>query len=270
MKPFAFIILLTLCIQAQAQNMTDKSNDILDISEEYEQLTTATSIRGDSLNKETSDKISTTYLPPLSLFLESVKEHPTVKIFNEKRIIAISEYKTTRMSWLNYLRITGSYQYGKYYAVTGSADEMDPQYVYANDNKRQSQYNIGVNLSIPLGDLFGGYKQNLKSNKAKMREVEYEMATIIENRKLIVLDAYNQVMKELAVFKAKAEAAALYNAQMAISENSYIRGQIDIISLSLEKGRRSNAIVDYESGKVSLQNAITLLEMLTNVKVLNK
>ena len=52
----------------------------------------------------------------------------------------------------------------------------------------------------------------------------------MEERKLRVLEAYNAVTEQLATIKAKAETAALYNAQMKISENNFIQGKIDIIS----------------------------------------
>lgn len=52
-----------------------------------------------------------------------------------------------------------------------------------------------------------------------------------------MLEAYNNVTAQLATIKAKAENAALYNAQMKISENNFIQGKIDIISLSLERAR---------------------------------
>ena len=75
---------------------------------------------------------------------------------------------------------------------------------------------------------------------------------------------------QLAVLKAKADAADKYNAQMKISEQDFINGKISIIELSLERSRRTDAIVKYQEGKASLQNAITLLEMLTNVRILTR
>ena len=92
----------------------------------------------------------------------------------------------------------------------------------------------------------------------------------VEQRKLKVLEAYNEVVLQLSVLKAKADAATLYNAQMRISEQDFINGKISIIELSLERGRRSSAIVSYQEGKAALQNSITLLEMLTNVTVLER
>ena len=91
---------------------------------------------------------------------------------------------------------------------------------------------------------------------------------VMEERRLKVLEAYNNVTAQLATIKAKAENAALYNAQMKISENNFIQGKIDIISLSLERARRSGAVTSYAEARVSLHNAIILLEMLTNVKII--
>ena len=48
----------------------------------------------------------------------------------------------------------------------------------------------------------------------------------------------------------------------------FINGKIDIIALSLERGRRSSAVVNYQEGQATLHNAITLLEMLTNVRII--
>lgn len=48
----------------------------------------------------------------------------------------------------------------------------------------------------------------------------------IEERKLRILEAYNSVLQALATLKAKSDAAALYNAQMKISEQDFINGKL--------------------------------------------
>jgi hypothetical protein len=58
--------------------------------------------------------------------------------------------------------------------------------------------------------------------------------------------------------------------QMKISEQDFINGKIDITALSLERGRRSSAVITYQEGRAALHNAVTLLEMLTNVKIINR
>ena len=57
---------------------------------------------------------------------------------------------------------------------------------------------------------------------------------------------------------------------MNISENDFIQGKIYIISLSLERARRTGAVTTYEQSRVALHNSIVLLEMLTNVKIIKE
>nr|WP_129733737.1 TolC family protein [Parabacteroides goldsteinii] len=215
------------------------------------------------LNK--SEKVE---LPPLSVFLESVYEHPSIQIYEAKRDEERETLKETQAKWLNYFRVSGMYQYGKIAALSkdnGGAEDL----LYTFNSKAQNQYNIGMILSIPIGDLFG-QRHKTQAQKARLRQIEYLYETSVEERKLKILEAYNQVVEQLATLKAKSDAAALYNAQMKISEQDFINGKIDIISLSLERSRRSGAVVSYQEGRAALHNSITLLEMLTNVKIINR
>ena len=92
----------------------------------------------------------------------------------------------------------------------------------------------------------------------------------MEERRLRVLQAYNEVTIQLATIGAKAETAALYNAQMKMVEYNFIQGKITIEALAVERGRRSGAVTAYEQSRVELHNSIILLEMLTNVKIINE
>ena len=206
-------------------------------------------------------------LPPLSVFPASAYDHPSVRIYEAKRDEEKATLKETQSKWLNYFRVSGLYQYGQLAALTKNTDVETSMYAF--DTKAQNQFNIGMVLSIPIGDLLG-QKQKNRAQKARLRQIEYEYEISIEERKLKILEAYNQVIQQLAVLKAKSDAAALYNAQMKISEQDFINGKISIIDLSLERSRRSSAVVSYQEGRATLHNTITLLEMLTNVKVMNK
>lgn len=208
-------------------------------------------------------------LPPLSVFLQSVYDHPSIKVYEAKREEANAEMKISRREWLNYFRISGQYQYGVATALSTLSTSDDPQYITSNVGNNQSSYNVGLSISIPLGNLFST-KERIRSKKARYKQLDYEYEMSIEERKLKILEAYNNVLQALATLKAKSDAAALYNAQMKISEQDFINGKIDIISLSLERSRRSGANITYQDGRVALHNAVTLLEMLTNVKIINR
>ena len=55
---------------------------------------------------------------------------------------------------------------------------------------------------------------------------------------------------------------------MRISEADFVKGKISIIELSLERGRRTTAVVNFQETKAALHNSITLLEMLTGIKII--
>ena len=205
-------------------------------------------------------------LPPLSVFLDAVIENATVKRAQSQVEQVRNQYRLQKRNWWNYFRFNGNYSYGRYNVIGNASDEFTPMY-QTTMSSAQHNFNVGASVGISLGELFNR-PLKLKDYRYQIEQLQYSQEEVMEQRKLRVLEAYNAVTEQLATIKAKAESAALYNAQMKISENNFIQGTIDIISLSLERARRSGAVVSYEQAQVALPNSIVLLEMLTNVKVI--
>ena len=205
-------------------------------------------------------------LPPLSVFLDAVIENATVKRAQSQVEQVRNQYRLQKRNWWNYFRVNGNYSYGRYNVIGNASDEFTPMY-QTTMSSAQHNFNVGASVGISLGELFNR-PLKLKDYRYQIEQLQYSQEEVMEQRKLRVLEAYNAVTEQLATIKAKAESAALYNAQMKISENNFIQGTIDIISLSLERARRSGAVVSYEQARVALHNSIVLLEMLTNVKVI--
>jgi outer membrane protein TolC len=205
-------------------------------------------------------------LPPLSVFLDAVTENATVKRAQSQVEQIKNEYRIQKRDWLGYLKFSGMYSYGRYNVLSNNSDEYTPMYQTSMTNNQQT-FNIGANISFSLGDILNR-PLKLKNYRYQIEQLQYTQEEVMEERRLRVLQAYNDVTEQLTVIKAKAESAALYNAQMKISENYFIQGRIDIITLSLERARRSGAVVQYEESRVALHNSIVLLEMLTNVKII--
>ena len=205
-------------------------------------------------------------LPPLSVFLDAVIENATVKRAQSQVEQVRNQYRLQKRNWWNYFRFNGNYSYGRYNVIGNASDEFTPMY-QTTMSSAQHNFNVGASVGISLGELFNR-PLKLKDYRYQIEQLQYSQEEVMEQRKLRVLEAYNAVTEQLATIKAKAESAALYNAQMKISENNFIHGTIDIISLSLERARRSGAVVSYEQARVALHNSIVLLEMLTNVKVI--
>lgn len=207
-------------------------------------------------------------LPPLSVFLDAVIENATVKRAQSQVEQVRNQYRLQKRNWWNYFRFNGNYSYGRYNVIGNASDEFTPMY-QTTMSSAQHNFNVGASVGISLGELFNR-PLKLKDYRYQIEQLQYSQEEVMEQRKLRVLEAYNAVTEQLATIKAKAESAALYNAQMKISEFNFIQGKIDIITLSLERGRRSGAVTNYEQSRVALHNSIILLEMLTNVKIIKE
>lgn len=220
------------------------------------------------MSQSVPEEIETMTLPPLSVFLDAVVENATVKRAQSEIEEAKNDLSLQKRDWWNLIRINGSYSYGKYNMIGNASDEFTPLY-HTTMERAQHTYNIGASIGIPLGE-FTNRKKKLKKYKYDIEQLQYTKEEILENRQLMVLEAYNTVTQLLSTIQAKAETAALYNAQMKIMEYNFIQGKMDIANLAIERNRRSTAVTNYAQARVQLHNAIVLLEMLTNVNIINE
>lgn len=218
--------------------------------------------------QQTQTEIEKLELPPLSVFLDAVTENATVKRAQSQVEQVKNEYRLQRRDWWNYFRLSGSYSYGRYNILSNASDDYTPMYQTSMANA-QHNFNIGASVGVSLGDLINR-PLKLKRYRYDIEQLQYTQDEVMEERRLRVLEAYNAVTEQLTTIKAKAETAALYNAQMKIAENQFIQGSITISALALERARRTGAVTTYEQSRVALHNSIILLEMLTNVKIIKE
>lgn len=207
-------------------------------------------------------------LPPLKVFLDAIYSNATVKMYGAKKEEELAVLQINKRDWLKYFKIQGFYQYGIINSNQVTSDTQTPIFNTYHGNM-QHTYNGGVAFAMPLDDIFNR-KYRIKAQRARVKQVEYEYEQELENRKLKILETYNAVLEHLTLLKVKSEAVALYDAQMRISETDFINGKISIITLSLERARRTTAVVNFQESKAALHNSITLLEMLTNVEIIQK
>jgi len=215
-----------------------------------------------------NDKMLTIELPPLAELFESARNNPAVEIYNIRKQQEISALKTEKRSWLKYFKITATYQYGSVgYNSYMSTTEIAP--IYTSSGSKQSWYNFGGGLSIPLDDLFDRGNR-IKRQKLLMKQTELEIEKWHDEQKLLIVDAYSNALESLAVLKIKAEALVFSNAQYKISENDFINGKITISALNKEKGIQSSSVAEYEKTRASLYEALLRLEILSKTKIFNR
>ena len=259
--PSLLLILLIncLCISAQQNVSAEQAQDI-----QQKMQSDSLQMQNIPTNSVVDENL---VLPPVDAFYARIYEHPSIKIFETYRDEEQAILDETKREWLDYFRLIGNYQYGKSTVLSSSL--LPEELVVGFSDRASHTYGVGASIAIPFGDLLSQGKKN-KKQKAILRRVEYQYDMAIEERKLMILQAYNDVVQQLATLRAKSDAAALYNAQMKISEQDFVLGKISITTLSVERGRRTTAVVTYEEGKIKLHNAIKLLEILSNVSVMNK
>lgn len=226
--------------------------------------------RQEALHKQLNDSLPADLeqlqLPPLSVFLEAVTENATVRRAQSEVEEVKNEYRLQRRDWWDKIRVQGAYSYGRYNVLSNASDEWTPMY-QTSMASAQHNFNVGANVSVSVGDLVNR-KLKMKKYRYDIEQLQLTQEEVMEDRRLRVLEAYNAVTVQLATISAKAETAALYNAQMKITEYNFIQGKLDIISLGVERGRRTGAVTAYEESRVALHNSIILLEILTNVKII--
>ena len=92
-------------------------------------------------------------LPPLQVFLNAVYNNASVQIRKEITEEEKSALQVEKKNWLNYFSVKGMYQYG---VTSGNISQSDTEsplfYTYTGTN--QHLHNIGINMNIPLNDLF--------------------------------------------------------------------------------------------------------------------
>lgn len=88
-------------------------------------------------------------LPPLSVFLESVYDHPSVRIYEAKRDEANADMKITKREWLDYFRVYGQYQYGRLVQLSTRETIEDPSFL-TSIGSNQHTYSVGISVSIPF------------------------------------------------------------------------------------------------------------------------
>lgn len=144
-----------------------------------------------------------------------------------------------------------------------------PQCIKLQCRMHNIVFSVGASVGISFGDLINR-QLKLKKYKYDIEQLQYTQEEVMEERRLRVLEAYNAVTEQMSTIKAKAETAALYNAQTKILENDFIQGKIEISTLSIERARRTGAVTSYEQARVTLHNSVILLEMLTNIKIIKE
>jgi len=207
-------------------------------------------------------------LPPLASLLETTLNSPGVGYVRARRAEEEGNLKTVKRSWMTAINFVGSYQYGILGMAATSTSNQTGVYVQYTGQK-QSIYSTGASIALPLEVLYNR-KNKIKTQEGRLKQVDYEIAQAIEERKTQIIETYVGAIKQLNILKIMSESVVLANSDMQLSQVHYLDGNISLSELSTVKTTQVAATSNYESTKSDLNKSILLLELLTNVNIINK
>lgn len=206
-------------------------------------------------------------LPPLQTLLENAKGTSIVRYYKKHTEIEKAELKNINRTWLRFIKLNASYQYGQMTDNVLYQEDLPPVYRY--QDKTQSWYNAGASLSLPLEEIF------TRGNRAKQQKMAIEESELNTQRwyddlTLKIVDAYTAVVENLSMLRIKAEAKTIASAQYKVTETDFINGKVDAQTLSRQKNIESSAVREYEQTRAALNNALLKLEIYSNTQIINK
>lgn len=225
----------------------------------------------DSIQVEKNKILTDFELPPLDiLFKASSENNPVVGFYRSRKIEEESDLKSTKRRWLNYIRITGGYQYGQLWSDNSSLDPTQGGgSVLQRANNNQSYYNVGLSVIMPLEEIIDR-SNKIKSQKERIEQTQFEVKRYLDEQKLLIVHSYTIAEKWIALLKVRAEALHYAEAQFKLSQEAFVQNRIDASDLSRMKNMHSDALGDFIIAETELKEAILRLEILTGFKIINQ
>lgn len=207
-------------------------------------------------------------LPPLDVLFENAKNNSVYELAEIKVQIEISNLHKEKKSWLNYLSIRGSYQYGMFGNESTYTDVYTPVF-YNYSTAAQNSYSIGAGISIPLDNLFD-LRGRTKRQKMIIESANLEKEIKYEEIKKEIIVLYSYALSLLKILEIRSENLVLSTANYEIAEKNFANGTIDSGELSLEKQRQASALEQYENTKAELMKNLLSLETITKMSIIKR
>ena len=128
-------------------------------------------------------------------------------------------------------------------------------------------WNIGVNLSVPLEDILD------ISAAVKRKKIEVEQAAIAKDiaydeLKLQIATLYVRITNNLVTLKTYGETAAAYQGAGALNREDFENGNMTIEDFAWTKQHESAQVKNYQTLQTEITTDILTLEILTHTPII--
>ena len=206
------------------------------------------------------------HLPPLAVLLENAKSNPQILSLEKARQMAEAEVAKQKRHIFSYLTGHASYSYG-IGDMWGNSQSAYSATIYQYQGSKQSYWNIGVGLAIPVEDILD-LTAAVKRKRIEAEKASIEKDIAYDQLKLQITTLYIRITNNLVTLKTMGEAAAAYQGAGALDREDFENGNMDISSYAATKRYESGEVSGYQSMQTSITTDIVTLEILTHTPII--
>jgi hypothetical protein len=206
------------------------------------------------------------HLPPLVVLFENAKSSPQILSLEKARELAQAEVAKQKKHIFSFVNGHASYSYGKTDMWGNNSTTTSPM-IYQFQGSEQSYWNIGVNLSVPLEDIFD------ITAAVKRKKIELEQAAITKDiaydeLKLQIATLYVRITNNLVTLKTYGETAAAYQGAGALNREDFENGNMSIEDYAWTKQHEGAQVKNYQELQTTITTDILTLEILTHTPII--
>ena len=206
------------------------------------------------------------HLPPLAVLFENAKSNPQILSLEKARELAQAEVAKQKRHIFSYITGHASYSYGLA-DMWGNSQSAYSQTLYQYQGTKQSYWNIGINLAIPVEDILD------LTSAIKRKRLEADQAVIqkdiaYDQLKQQIASLFIKITNNLVTLKTMGEAAAAYQGAGALTKEDFENGNLDMAAYADTKRFESGQVSGYQSMQTEITTDIITLEILTHTPII--
>ena len=221
-------------------------------------------------SEESSLNFSSFHLPPLSVLFENAKQNPQILSMEKSEQLAKAEVAKQKRHIFSYIRAHASYSYGKtdvYGQMTNNQTGTMMPIFESKNGTEQSYWNVGVNLNIPLEDIFD-WAPSIKRKRLEAEKARLDKDIKFEELKLQISTLYAKITNTLVTLKTASEGAAAYQGAGALNQEDFHQGNMSIEDYAWTKLHELDVVKQYQLLQTEIMTDIITLEIISRTPII--
>ena len=206
------------------------------------------------------------HLPPLAVLFENAKSNPQILTLEKARQLATEEVAKQKRHIFSYLTGHASYSYG-IGDMWGNSSSAYSATMYQYQGSKQSYWNIGVGLAIPVEDILD-LTAAVKRKRLEADQAAIQKDIAYDQLKQQIATLFIKITNNLVTLKTMGEAAAAYQCAGALTREDFENGNLDIAAYADTKRFESGQVAGYQQLQTEITTDIIALEILTHTPII--